>query len=228
MRPKHHIVNTISALTLIALGMLATLATAQRQTLDLEYGGDVYLSDVSRGLENVPAYRQHYLMVREFPDAEGEVQQEVYEWIHERTATGDRRMLERFGAPHNVTRASYLTLGQTFFYADMAGDVMCVPLDFRELEPMIEVADVTGFKSATLASAGETVNGVLTDRYTLDPPPYNPYFEALAGELWLVREGGYIVKYEIQGKRGKETTTWRYELTAAELIALPEACTAGN
>jgi hypothetical protein len=226
MRLKRHIV---SAVTFIALGTLATLATAQPQTLDLEFGGDVYLSDVSRGLENVPSYRQHYLMVREYSDAEGQVQQEVYEWLHERTAAGDRRMLERFGAPHDVTRASYLTRGQTFFYADMAGDVMCIPFpEFRELEPMITVADTTGFKSATLSSAGETVSGVLADRYTLDPPPYSPNFEALTGELWLAREGGYLVKYEIHGKSGEETTTWRYELTAAELIELPEACVAGN
>jgi hypothetical protein len=211
------------SLVLIVFALLG-MASAQPPTLNLEYGADVYLSDVSRGLENLPAYRQHYVMVRE--GAQG--QQEIYEWINELTALGDRHARERFGAPQNFSRASYQVGGQAVFYAAPdGGEAICQPMpEFRELEPMIGVADTTGFKSATLAAAGESVGGILADRYTLDPPPYSPNYDALEGELWLAREGGTLVKYEIRGRRGEETTIWSYELTEVAGLELPAGCAA--
>ena len=88
------------------------------------------------------------------------------------------------------------------------------------------VSDITGFRTATLAEAGVDANGVLADRYLLDPFDH-PTFEEMSGEVWLAREGGYIVRYAVAAVDGDVRYAWSYELEAVGALAaptLPEAC----
>jgi len=213
---------TVLALSLLGLG---ALGVAQPETLQLDFE-HVYLSDLSRGLEGLTSYRQRYLETTEGGETESR-----YEWTSALAASGDRFTQESMTVPMPMTRANYEVGGGAFFYAEMGeGEVVCTPLPQAEpLPPMTQISDTTGFQTATLVGAGETVNGVLADRYRLEPPPIYAYYDegSLSGELWVAREGGYLVKYEVTGRRGDETTTWSYDLTDVNgpvEVQLPAAC----
>ena len=222
----------------IVLGLAtAGAGAAQQQTLNLEFGGDVYISHVSEGLQELASYRQTSVTTTQVPTEDGEVAEQGVEEVRAYVAeSGERAALSRFDLMPGMTMTSgqYIVGGRGFAFGGSQDDLSCQELpassvSIEELET--QVADATGFKSATLAAAGETVNGLLTDRYTLDKPPYAGRFEdgSLEGQLWLAREGGFIVKYEVIGSDSSGTTTiWRYDLTdvGSTQIALPEECAA--
>jgi hypothetical protein len=52
--------------------------------------------------------------------------------------------------------------------------------------------------NAKLVNRGETINGVLTDRYTLDETSASQFGTVVEkADLWVAREGGYLVKYDL-------------------------------
>ncbi|MGQ9529750.1 MAG: hypothetical protein ACUVUA_18730 [Chloroflexus sp.] len=51
---------------------------------------------------------------------------------------------------------------------------------------------------AKLVNRGETINGILTDRYTLDETSASQFGAVVEkADLWVAREGGYLVKYDL-------------------------------
>jgi hypothetical protein len=51
---------------------------------------------------------------------------------------------------------------------------------------------------AKLVNRGETINGILTDRYTLDEASASQFGAVVEkADLWVAREGGYLVKYDL-------------------------------
>ncbi len=202
------------------------LAFAQAPTLLLDFE-NVYLSDVSRNL-GPDGYQQLYSLTG--TDSAGVIT-EAYTWKSIVLGT------ERFSEDTNKMN------GQTFvhssyFSAGVAYDVSSVGTDpascskqsadeYQALEPEIRISDVTGFRTATLLSSGETLNGFQTDHYKLEPPVDNGYFDpaSLKGELWLASAGGFIVKYIAEGSDGTSLTRWQYELSPfTDPIALPSTC----
>lgn len=220
-----------ACLCLVAL----SLASAQPETLNLEFGGDIYLSHVSVGLDALPAYKQHAVVRVTRLDAQGTATETVTEEGRARAANGDVSSFSRHDVAPGMTMHSerYVMAGAGYVIGGMNGELTCAvtPAEVAAPEPLeTHVADVTGFKSATLAAAGESVNGVLVDRYSLDDPPFAGNFESgsLEGTLWIARDGGYIVKYEITGiDSAGVTTTWLYDLTdvgAVTELEVPALC----
>lgn len=220
-----------ASLCLLAL----SLASAQPATLNLEFGGDLYLSHVSVGLEGLPAYRQRSVARVTRTDAEGNVTETVTEEGRTRAANGDVASFMSHDVGPGMTMASerYVVAGTGYVVGGMNDQLSCpvTPAEVAAPEPLeTGVADITGFKSATLAAAGESVNGVLADRYTLDFPPFAGNYESgsLEGTLWVAQDGGFIVKYEIVGTDSNGvTTTWLYDLTDVGAVAeleVPALC----
>jgi len=98
---------------------------------------------------------------------------------------------------------------------------------------------LTGIHGAQ-AAGSETVNGVAADHYTLDESALGQVeIVKSTGELLVVSQGGYIIKYVLTTKGDSNyfgegidgTLTWDYELTDVNqtvAIQLPEDCPPGK
>jgi hypothetical protein len=103
-----------------------------------------------------------------------------------------------------------------------------MPMDPNEL--------VKGLEGTELVKKGETVNGVVTDRYSIDEKSKAfgdvKTVESAKGNIWIAQEGGYLVKLdaEVVGKDAADlegTFMITYDLqdvNKIETIELPEAC----
>jgi hypothetical protein len=99
-------------------------------------------------------------------------------------------------------------------------------------EPASFLPGVTG----AVESGTETVDGVVATRYDFDQRAFGSLPESTSsGQMWVAKDGGYIVRYELTtngsaeyfGEGSDGTLTLEYELTdvnAAPAIALPEDC----
>ncbi len=202
------------------------LALAQAPTVSLDFE-NVYLSDVSRNL-GLDGYQQLYTVTGS--DSSGAVTQ-TYIW--KSIVLGTERLTEDTNQVGEQTfvHSSYLVAGVAYDSGSVGADPpYCTRLgadEYQAVEATIQVSDVTGFRTATLLSAGETINGFQTDHYKLEPPVENGYFDpaSLKGELWLASSGGFIVKYFAEGSDGTSLTRWQYELSGfTNTIVLPLAC----
>jgi hypothetical protein len=204
------------------------LAFAQAPTLLLDFE-NVYLSDVSRNLE-LDGYQQLFSSTE--TDKAGTVTQS-YTW--KSVGVGSEHLSEDIYTMNGQTfvHSSYLIAGAGYDSGSAGTDPpYCDKRSADEYQPLeIEttVSDVTGFHTATLLSADETVNGFQADHYRLEPPVENGYYDPanLQGELWLNRAGGFIVKYVVEGKSPEDGSVarWQYELfPSTDALVLPEAC----
>jgi hypothetical protein len=88
-----------------------------------------------------------------------------------------------------------------------------------------------------LVTSGELVNGVLTDRYTVDQVSMGlGESRTSQGEVWIAREGGYVVRFSGQADgvvagfapaAAGSTSRWLYELSEINALAdirLSTAC----
>ena len=216
------------SLLLLILTLFSSVA-AQAPHLTLDRQG-VYLSGITEPPEGLSNYRQRYNVVTERTEGE-QTQQSSHEWINELAASGDRHSRLTSTGLMNSVSAQYLVDGQAFFYGEFNGEASCMAGDdFVPVDPGVTVSNVTGFREATLVGEGETINGILTDRYRLEPPAFNNYYDpaSLQGELWMAREGSLIVRYKITGKSSTTSVAWNYDLEAVnalDTIELPEVCT---
>ena len=226
--------STRFAAACLCLWALCT-AGAQPESLNLEFGGDLYLSHVSVGLDDLESYSQRAVATVTRTDTEGKTTETVTADGRTRSSNGDVSIYSSHDVAPGMTMVSerYVLSGTGYIVGGMNDQVTCsvTPAEVATPEPLeTGVADITGFKSATLAAAGETVNGVTANRYTLDFPPYAGNYESgsLEGTLWVAQDGGYIVKYEITGTDSSGvTTTWLYDLTdvgATIELEVPALC----
>jgi hypothetical protein len=205
---------------------LSCLTFAQAPTLLLDFE-NVYLSDVSRNLEP-DGYQQLYRVTE--TDSAGVIT-EAYTW--KSIVLGTERLTEDTNKMNGQTfvHSSYLVAGAAYDAGSVDADPpYCTRLgadEYQALEPEIRISDVTGFRTATLLSSGEMVNGFQTDHFKLEPPVDNGYFDptSLKGELWLASSGAFIVKYVAEGSDGTSLTRWQYELSGfTDPIVLRPAC----
>ena len=210
------------------------LVWAQPQTLDLSFEGDLYLSHVSEGLDGLGSYRQESVVVRVQPNAEGgsdelrQVESRVVAANGDSSSFSSNDVMPGFsiaGSQHHVSGRN--------FVVNHAGETPTCN-EAPALQPLgpleTGVADLTGFREATLAAAGETVNRLLADRYDLVHAQDITSFSDLRGELWVASDGGFIVRYSIEGVTPSGVRThWTYDLLdvgATPTVELPEVCPA--
>ncbi|HET9224518.1 MAG TPA: hypothetical protein VFO07_18540, partial [Roseiflexaceae bacterium] len=96
---------------------------------------------------------------------------------------------------------------------------------------------IGGLNQAKLVGKGETVNGVVADRYSFDQNALSfGTFASAQGEAWIAQDGGFLVKYVgtatgknsfLTSKSAEGTFTWEYNLTDANKVGaidLPKEC----
>ena len=131
--------------------------------------------------------------------------------------------------------------GTSYIISRIDGKRSCVSSSADGSDAMVTTPEamVGGVKGAKLAARGETVNGVLTDRYTYDEQrgAIAGYANA-RGEVWLAQDAGYLVKYtgtadvkdaQVAGDItiAQGAVTWSYEISEidqVETIAVPPEC----
>lgn len=129
----------------------------------------------------------------------------------------------------------------TYVLADIGlGEPLCTPVpDTEGIVDVPEPGDIGGtLQGARLVQAGEEMNGVATDHYTvenigrfLENTEFGLDPEASA-DVWVAQEGGYLVKFSTTpatvGSGGEEgTMSMEMELqdiNQVEPIVLPEKC----
>lgn len=120
---------------------------------------------------------------------------------------------ERQGAPS--TRSELYSVGDTLYiYQRQDGKELCQPSMMAGMGDTLRgIADSMTAPvqagAAQLVNRGETVNGVLTDRYTLDQETINQFGASVEkADLWVARDGGYLVKYDLTIKVTSNTSGW--------------------
>ncbi|ABU60196.1 hypothetical protein [Roseiflexus castenholzii] len=134
--------------------------------------------------------------------------------LHRPSKTGYTLVVEnRQGAPS--TQSELYSVGDMLYiYQRQGGKELCQPGMMAGMGDMLRgIADAmtaplqTG--TAQLVNRGETVNGVLTDRYTLDQETINQFGATVEkADLWVARDGGYLVKYDLTINVTSNTTGW--------------------
>ena len=100
------------------------------------------------------------------------------------------------------TRSEIYSVGDTLYIYEQASGA-CQPAMMAGMGDMLRgITDAmtaplrTG--DAKLVNRGETINGILTDRYTLDEASASQFGAVVEkADLWVAREGGYLVKYDL-------------------------------
>ncbi|GIW03088.1 hypothetical protein [Roseiflexus sp.] len=133
--------------------------------------------------------------------------------LHRPSKTGYTLVVEnRQGAPS--TQSELYNVGDMLYiYQRQDGKELCQPRMMAGMGDMLRgTADamtdpLTG--TAQLVNRGETVNGVLTDRYTLDQETINQFGATVEkADLWVARDGGYPVKYDLTINVTSNATGW--------------------
>jgi hypothetical protein len=105
-----------------------------------------------------------------------------------------------------------------------------------ELLPQLAVQSLGNAKRVAQA---ETVNGILSDHYRLEPTPSADGRNEVEGDLWIAQTGRYVVRFigSMQGPvainllNGSGMLGWEYNLTDANNLGqlpVPEQCQALN
>jgi hypothetical protein len=192
---------------------------------------EIALRDIEEGLETLDAYRQHHIVTTK----EDETVTIQNEWLHTVTASGDESALITMPAFGQET-TEYIIGGKYYSYVQMGEEASCFEMaePGLGLESLIgDISDLTGLHTATLVTEGETINETLTNHYRFDPPrTYEGDPRVTTGDLWLAREGGYIVRYIVESFDGEAVTTrWEYNvggIDTSETITLPSPCLNGE
>lgn len=85
----------------------------------------------------------------------------------------------------------------------------------------IDVCRATGFRTAHLVAKGEKIGDIAADHYRWDTPaaPSRWDLATLKGDVWLASDGGYVVKYLIEGKSvDTNQTHWEYTVEGIDSI----------
>jgi hypothetical protein len=182
-------------------------------------------------------------------DDQGKPQKGGMEFVQE-IITGSSDQHIRWSATGDAAASSpqgsfeFFQVGGTTYIFSAAGQEAqkCVGMtsgqDTGNMAAAFKPSDmIGGLKQAKLVGKGETVNGVVADRYAFDQNALSfGTFASAQGEAWIAQDGGYLVKYVgtatgkdtfLSSKSAEGTFTWEYNLTDANhvgAIDLPKEC----
>jgi hypothetical protein len=125
--------------------------------------------------------------------------------------------------------------GDTVYFHSQDGTECGVQYGVQASEDIIRPADLLPAVTGAGKVGSETVNGVDTLHYRFDDAGLSPGGEGTSGEVWVAKQGGYVVKFLLNipgpakpsGEGVEVTETRSYEMTdinSIDQIALPDAC----
>ncbi len=121
--------------------------------------------------------------------------------VHRPSNTGYTLVVENKPGAQG-TRSEIYSVGDTLYIYEKDSGA-CQPAMMSGMGDMLRgITDAmtaplqTG--EAKLVNRGETINGILTDRYTLNEASMSQFGAVVEkADLWVAREGGYLVKYDL-------------------------------
>jgi hypothetical protein len=207
------------------------------------------IKDISGSLDSLKSYRLRFTFSFDGKDDQGQPQQGGMEFVQE-IITGSKDQHIRWSATGDAAASSpqrafefFQVGGTSYIYsAEGQGAQKCVGMtsgqDTGNLGAAFKPSDVVGgLEKAKLVGKGETINGVVTDRYSFDENALSfGTFASAQGEAWIAQDGGFLVKYIgtatgknsfLTSKSAEGTFTWEYNLTDANKVGaidLPKEC----
>jgi hypothetical protein len=209
--------------------------------------GDGTAVDVSIGLEELDSYRLEMLFSIDGQDAGGNEQSGTVDMMVETdNTTGNQHIsfsgsgpaFEMPGMPAPQAEM-YVVDGKSYILGNIPGSdsPQCMLFPGQEQPLPMDPRDlVEGLEGANLIEEGETVNGVVSDHYSIDQEGAAfgelETVEEASGDIWIAQDGGYLVKMDAEvvgtDQSGVEGTfNLQYDLTnvnSVGAIELPEAC----
>ncbi|WP_448544820.1 hypothetical protein [Roseiflexus sp.] len=167
--------------------------------------------------------------------------------VHRPSNTGYTLVVENKPGAQG-TRSEIYSVGDTLYIYEKDSGA-CQPAMMSGMGDMLRgITDAmtaplqTG--EAKLVNRGETINGILTDRYTLNEASMSQFGAVVEkADLWVAREGGYLVKYDLTIKvapgsmnpanipadvatlsEGTIAYNWALEDINKTTITIPSAC----
>jgi hypothetical protein len=207
------------------------------------------IKNISDSLDSLKSYRLRFTFSFDGKDDQGKPQQGSMEFVQETIASSKDQHI-RWTATGDAAASSpqgafelFQVGGTTYIYsAEGQGAQKCVGMtsgqDGANLGAAFKPTDVIGgLEHAKLVGKGETINGVVADRYSFDQNALSfGTFASAQGDAWIAQDGGFLVKYVgtatgkdsfLSSKSAEGTFTWEYNLTDAnqvEAIDLPKDC----
>lgn len=184
---------------------------------------EIFFHNAEAQLKDLASYRVHYL----YKDTEEAPRANFVEFVRESIkATGDKRLyLNQQGGIASGVMESYQIGGQAYFVVqdNASGKTGAAkgPGEARLPFEQIDVCNVTGFRRARLVAENESLNGIAADhyRYETPAPPTRWDLSTLKGDIWLARDGGFVVKYLIEGTNiDRGVVRWEYTVEAVNSI----------
>ncbi|MDQ6785888.1 MAG: hypothetical protein M3033_03600 [Acidobacteriota bacterium] len=191
-------------------------------------GREIDFRDAESQLKNLKSYGVHYLYKDHLGDAAEQSAVTFIEYKKEiNNETGDRHLFlnQQGGIAAGVSEAFQIA-GQNYL-------AMSVPnLDKPSLTKMpggearlpftpIDVCRATGFRTARLVAKSEKIGGIIADHYRWEKsaPPSRWDLATLKGDVWLAQDGGYVVKYLVEGMSvDTRATHWEYTVEGVNSI----------
>jgi len=218
-------------------------------SVPVEEEQETSVENISNSLEDLPSYRMRFTFSFEGQDADGTDQSGSMEMLQEvikETNDNHFRWSASGAAASESAQGGVVEMFQvgdtSYMYSpESTEEQKCVGFSTQETQsPMGALLKpdqlIGGVEKATLVARDQTVNGVTTDHYTFDEGGLGfGTFGSAKGDLWLAKDGNYLVKYSgtatgsnsIMGTEAEGTFTWEYnveDVGAIEAITLPEEC----
>lgn len=199
--------------------------------------GDFSLEDFSVGLDRLSSYRQSLVLTFDGTVSGSET--------HAKTSA--RRTVIREPAAEltwieidDLPLQMFGTVGEAAYHQTGADGACVAEISSAaadEALPGFQLQDLPAVIGAN-AAGEETVNGLPAMHYTFDEAAIGRAADLSAkGDLWIAKEGGYVVKYSLSmigendqlGLGVSGTQSWMYDLTEAGAVSdpgLPAGCIA--
>jgi hypothetical protein len=207
------------------------------------------IKDISGSLDSLKSYRLRFTFSFDGKDDQGKPQQGGMEFVQE-IITSSKDQHIRWSATGDAAANSpqrafeFFQVGGTSYIYSAEGQATqkCVGMtsgqDTGSMGAAFKPSDVVGgLEHAKLVGKGETVNGVVTDRYSFDQNALSfGTFASAQGDAWIAQDGGFLVKYVgtatgknsfLTSKSAEGTFIWEYNLTDANKVGaidLPKEC----
>ncbi|GAB4495728.1 MAG: hypothetical protein OHK0052_03960 [Anaerolineales bacterium] len=201
------------------------------------------LENINGGLDTFESYRAVIQISYSGTDTNGQAQTGSMEMVQEYIrATGDQHIAIKnvnSTTPDQNGDIEFYMVDNVFYMISAMDGGGCFSFGSDEGmpddSPMDNVTDVfNNMENLELVARNETVNGIATDHYKFNESAImTSGIEKASGEVWLAREGGYVVKMTVETTgiiemfEGNGTANWSYEVTEINKlseIVVPESC----
>lgn len=216
--------------------------STEEQFFEVTFGpGPFSFPDTTAGLADLSSYKATLVLSFDGTrDGQPETWSKTYVMLNTQEPAARQLTIEKSG-DNPDPEAVYMAEADGAAY-ERIGEDTCNTTIIDSENLLAETWEPAGFLTGVIGAdeaGAETVNNVVSDKYTFDERAFGQLDIAQStGEMWVASEGGYIVRYLVTtqgnadyfGEGIEGTLTWDYELTDVNqpvTFALPDDCPSG-